>query len=350
MSLACFDTLVGLSATEYECFTDETPDGFDDSDSGYYLTDTDYGLTVLQDCGIAGWGILDAARTQAIRETKTDLRAALRDRFNGFPTPFSGLIGQMKSTAAQSVTNTHAGLRIRARTRQKGVKLVIKKIYLALNTIGTYQITIRSNDPLFTNPANTPVTITVANTFTASGAIAIELPFWSDSCHERYLEYYIGVELAGANPRNNALKCCGNNPGWQKHMDVSGFKADTNDPEDVGDFSSLAYGFSLDAYLTCEELDWICELDELNGYYIKDVLARTVQFRGAALAISALLDSRDVNPCYNSIADNLNTKRNYLNQRWADNIAWIAQNVPSGVTDCFTCKPENTFQRGRMLV
>ena len=96
MALTCFNTLVGLSATDFACFTDTIPDDYDTSDSGYYLTDTDYGLTIAEQCTFDGWTLLDAALTQAIRETKTDLRAALRTRFDGYVTPFSGLIGQQK--------------------------------------------------------------------------------------------------------------------------------------------------------------------------------------------------------------------------------------------------------------
>lgn len=350
MALTCFDTLVGLSATDFACFTDTIPDDYDTSDSGYYLTDTDYGLTIAEQCTVDGWTLLDAALTQAIRETKTDLRAALRTRFDGYVTPFSGLIGQQKSNAPQTVNQDYIGLRIRTR-RQKGVKLVIKKIYLALNTAGTYSVTITSNDPLFTSPAATSVTIATPNAFTGSAAVALELPFWSDSCPDDYLEYYISIDRNGATPRNNTLKCCGNNPVWLKHMDVTGFYADTDTPTDgAGGYSNQAYGFSLDAYLTCEELDWICELDELNGYHLKDVVARTIQFRGAAIAISSLIDRIQVNPCTGYQFENLNSRRAYLNKRYSENIQWIAQNMPNGVTDCFTCKPKDTFKRSRQLV
>ena len=350
MSLACFDTLVGLSSVDYPCFSDTAPDGYDDSDSGYYLTDTDYGLTIASQCTVEGWTMLSAALTQAVRETKTDLRAALRSRYDGFISPFSGLIGQQKSNGPQSVNKDFIGLRIRTR-RQKGVKLVIKKIYLALSATGTYSVTITSNDPLFTSPTATSVTIASANTFTGSAAVALELPFWSDSCPGDYLEYYIALDRNDATPRNNVLKCCGNAPGWIKHMDVSGFYADTNTPEDgAGSFSSAAFGVSLDAYLTCEELDWICELDELNGYYLKDVVARTIQFRGAAIGISALIDTMQVNPCTGYQLESLNARRAYLNKRYSENVQWIAQNVPQGATNCFVCKPENTFYRSRQTV
>lgn len=118
----------------------------------------------------------------------------------------------------------------------------------------------------------------------------------------------------------------------------------------TGNFGNQANGFVLDGYLSCAELDWICELDTLGGYYLKDVMARTVQFRGAAIAIAALTDTLQVNPCTGYQLEALTGKRAYLNKRYAENIAWIAGNIPAGVTDCFTCKPENKFHKQKMLV
>ena len=349
MSLACFDTLVGLSKVEYDCFADALPTGFDDSDSGYHLTDTDYGLTVIDQCTINGWTLLEAARTQAILEVKSDLRAKLRDRYDGGITPFSGIIAQLSFTGSQSVSKNFLGHRHRTKN-QKGAKLVIKKIYLGLSIAGTYNVTITSNDPLFVSPAATPVVIATANTMTAHTlATPIELPLFSRSCEGLWLEYYIGFDRNGATPVNNKITCCGNQPTWKQHLTVSGFDATDNIATDGG-FTSMGMGMALDAYLACEELDWICEAEYLNGYHLKDVLARALQMRGAAIAISAMVDQFGVNPCISSQYENLNARRAYLNKRSSEMLDWVSQNVPKGVTDCFTCKPQEMFHRAKILV
>ncbi len=349
MSLACFDTLVGLSKVEYDCFDDETPAGFDDSDSGYHLTDTDYGLTIIEQCAVSGWALLEAARTQAILEIKSDLRAKLRDKYDGALAPFSGVIAQLSSTGTQSVSRDFLGLRIRTKN-QKGAKLVLKKIYLGLSIAGTYSVTITSNDPLWAVPTATAVVIATPNTMTAHTLTTpIELPLFSRTCEGQWLEYYISFDRNGATPRNNKITCCGNQPTWKQHLTVSGFESTDNEATD-GQFSSMAFGMALDAYLACEELDWICEAEELGGYHLKDVVARTLQMRGAAIAISAMVDQFGVNPCISSQYENLNSRRSYLNKRSAENVDWISQNVPRGVTDCFTCKPQDTFHRSKTLV
>lgn len=350
MALTCLDTLVGLSATDYACFTGDAPDGFDTSASGYYLTDTDYGLTIAEQCTVDGWAMLAAARTQAIREFKTDLRAMLRQEYNG-PRPFVGLIGQLKSSGLRTVTDDYIGFRIRVRKMQKGAKLVIRKIYLGVDTSATFSVLITSNDPLFVAPD--PVDIdTTANTFSNTVLdTAIELPFWSEACPDEYLEYYFLTARASAKPMNNSFKCCGSTPAWTGFVWADGMAStDTDAEENGGNFGSHANGFALDAYLTCEELDWICNLEYLNGYSVLDVVARTIQFRGAALAISSMIDTIQVNPCTGYQLEALNTKRAYLNKRYSENIAWITQNLPAGLTDCFACKPEKIFHKAQMLV
>ena len=349
MALTCLDTLVGLSSTEYACFTDAVPDNFDTSDSGYYLTDVDYGLTVSEQCALAGWTMLSNALTQAIAETKTDLRAKLREKFAGRVSPFSGQIGKLKSTGALSLSKDYIGIRIRVKRQIRGAKWVFKKIYLGLNTSGAKSVTVTSNDPLFTAP--TPVSVTaVANQF-AYAETSIELPLWSRAEFDagECLEYYLTIPRGSVQPLNNTLNCCGSTPGWMGYFWAEGMAAD--DDEGSGATYGLnANGMVLDGYLTCEELDWLCDAEELGGYYTTDVLARTIQFRGAAIAISALLDTLQVSPCTGYQFENLNAKRNYLNQRYAENVQWIANNIPPGVTDCFTCKPEQMQRRAKLLV
>lgn len=349
MSIACLDTLVGLSKTPRDCFTDAVPDDFDTSDSGFYLTDTDYGLTVIDQCETAGWTLLQAAKEQAILEFKADLRAKLRERYAGAITPFSGLIGQLKSTGTVSVSPAKIGHRFRMK-RQKGASLFLKKVYVGINTSGTYTLKVRSNDPLFV-PVDVSLTVT-ANALTTAHVLAteIELPCWSRSCQDTYLEYYASIDRGAALPLNNTLTCCGNKQAWANHVDVSGFMAADETAETNASFSSNAYGIAFDAYLQCAELDWICELEELNGYPILQVIARAIQFRGAAIAIAALIETLQVTPCTGYQMETLNSQRAYLNKRYADNIAWIAANLPDGLTDCFACKPEAIFQRNKILV
>lgn len=349
MALTCLDTLVGLSKIEYACFTDAVPDTFDTSDSGYHLTDTDYGLTVVDQCSLSGWTLLSSALEQAVLEFKTDLRAKLRERFDSRLYPFRGEIGKRKSTGTTTVTKDYIGVRLRVKQQIKGAKFVFKRIYVGLNTSDDFDITVTSNDPGFSAPADATIT-TTANSF-ASAVVTWELPLWSYSELDsaEHLEYYITIPRASAQPLNNTFSCCGTTPAWMQYFWVDGMAATDNEGTG-GTFGIQVNGFVLDGYLSCEELDWLCEAEELNGYAVLDVAARAIQFRGAALAISGLLDTIQVNPCSGYQFENLNTRRAYLNKRYADYIDWLTDNMPTGVTDCFTCKPEKKFTRAKLLV
>jgi len=347
MSDCCFDSLIGLSKKNFACFTDTRPPGYNRSDSGYHLTDTDFGLTVMDQCELAGWTLLQSAKDQAIIEVKEDLRALLREKYNSGISPFNGIISGLTSSGTQAATKSTIGLRIRTKN-QKGAVLVIKKIYLGLNATGQQSLTISSNDPLFE-----PFTISVssqAGLFKENDPLeSVELPLYSRTCNEKWLEYYISIPRGGSMPLNNKVTCCGARPAWLNHIDVSGFEADDSKATG-GNFSSMAYGMAIDCYLACDELGWLCEVEKLGGYYVKSVFARAIQERSAAIAISALIDTIQVNPCTGYQIENLMGKRNFLNKKAADNVLWLSQNVPNGVTDCFSCKPSGTFHRSKQLV
>lgn len=351
MALACLDTLVGLSPASIGCFVDAEPADFDTSDSGYYILDSEFGLTIAEACEIEGWTLLEAAREKGILQFRTDLGAALRARYGSAISPFSGLVGKLDSTATVAASFDRAGLRLRVRRMVKGGKIVLKKAYIGVNTTGTYAVSVTSNDPLFTEP--TPVNVSAtANQFGSGTTLGlIELPMWSDSCPDTWLEYFVSFPLDGALPLNNSLGCgCGRSKNaWAEHLEVAGFNSDSDTP-DTGAFSSKAYGLVLDAYLSCGEMDWLCDLAESNGDYALQVAARTLQFAEAIAAIDALVNTYKINVCTHYNQDEMISRRNFLAKSYANNIAWIAANVPQGATGCFACRPEKRFNKTAQLV
>lgn len=350
-ALDCLETIVGLSANSISCFVDAKPEGFSTSDSGYYIIDPEFGLNIAEACEIEGWSLLERARARGILQFKTDLSAALRTRFGTAISPFAGLIGQLKNTGTKSAANDRAGLRLRVLRQVKGGKIVLKKAHIGVNTTGNYAVSVTSNDPLFTEP--TPVNVAAtANTWGAGTDLGlIELPMWSASCPETYLEYFISFPLAGALPLDNKISCgCGSTKeGWKQQIDASGFNSDSDTPL-TGAFSGAAYGLVLDVYFGCGELDWLCQLEEWNGDYNQQVTARTLQFAQAVAAIDELINSYKINVCTSYNQDEMNSRRNWLAKSYANNIAWIAANVPPGATGCFACRPEKKFHKTAQLV
>lgn len=342
-ALDCLTTLIGLSQTDYDCFTDTTPDDYDVSDSGYFLTDADYGLEIIGTCETEGWGLLERARTAGIRDFKADFSGMLRNEYSGAMRAFSGLIGQIKSAGVGSPTKAFIGHEIRT-ANIKGGKLVLKGLRVGLNEAGTYNIRIRSTDPLFV-AVDDDVTVATGGQFaTKTFATEIELPFYTRAELDDDLRYYVSIERGSAKPLQNVFACCGNKDlAWQKHMDVSGFQASDAAGTSGLTLEANAQGLVMDAYLTCGELDWLCELVELNGVNYRAVVARAIQMRAAAVAISEMVAKNTVNICTLYNMEGLNAKRTWLNNEYTNRLTWLAQNLPQGVTGCFTCKPTRQF-------
>ncbi len=351
MSLACLDTLVGLSPDEHACWTTDPPSGYGTSGSGYYLTDQDYGVTVMDGSEVDGWGILTAAREQAVREVKTDLLALIMARFDSALYPFNGWVGKLKHTGTNSAADgAYIGLRIRAR-RQKGVVLVLDEVRLGLDTAGPHSVTVASNDPLFVAPAALSVAHS-ANAFEGDSwpSGGVSLPLWTETDETDWIEYYVAIERGSAAALNNKLWCCAAAPEWRGHFEVAGFSADSAAPETAGAFSSMGNGMAIKAHLTCQNLDWLCELEQLNGYYLSDVLARAIQQRAAAIVCAALLETPGIAVGSGFNAKVLIDRRNFLNPKSAEKLQWIAENLPAkGVTDCFKCKPSKLFHTSKIL-
>jgi hypothetical protein len=62
-------------------------------------------------------------------------------------------------------------------------------------------------------------------------------------------------------------------------------------------------------------LDWLCELVEHNGVNYRAVVARAIQMRAAAVAISEMVAKNTVNICTLYNLEGLNAKRNLAEQR-----------------------------------
>jgi hypothetical protein len=352
MSVACIDTLVGLSSTSPKCFTDAEPEGYDTSDSGYYVNDPDYGIPIIEACRFDGWGILSRSLELAIRDFKTDLAASLLTTHEKKQMGFQGTIGQIKNSGTESINlnKTHIGNVIKT-GNFRGLNLVVRNVFLGLDTTGTYTLKINSNDPDF--PEITRSIQSTAGTFRKNAVTAFTLPLNSvydlSGPYSDGLEYYLTIERGSAKPLQSNISCCGQGRPWERWFTVQGLKA-TDELGANADESSTTCGLVLDCYLQCEELGWICDLTSMNGYDVRSVIARTIQFRAGAYAIAQLIDDDVVNLCTVYNLQQLQERRNFLNKRYGENIAWIAANVPVGASDCYTCKQENTISIKSQLV
>lgn len=348
----CLDTLVGLSIDDCACFETGRPVDYNTSESGYYLTDPDYGFPMLEaldqsgDCtGIGAWDVLTSARSQAILQFRTDFLAKVRDRYRRRVSTWKGTIGKLTWKVAQTGFRQYSGIVIRPQMIKDG-KLVITGAWLGLTTTeATVTLNVTSSDPTFS--AITRTLSSTGNTFKqtvfASGQ-EVTLPFYSDKVDT--LEYYIYLDTTGITPLANNFYCCGGPGPYSQHLRFGGFTMATVPVYDeVSLGANACYGLALDGYFACNELEWICDLDALSGYEVKSVIARAIQANGAAIAASEVLNSSRINRY--TTWDNTRLAEQYksLKDAYMNYLTWLVENFPGDASDCFECKSAANFQR-----
>lgn len=347
--IACLEQLVGITDNPCPCYDNTdgvisyNPDEIKTSESGYYLTDHDYGVPMLpavlasRNCGDGSiWEAMVRARTSAINSIETDLRAALLLRFDKGFKPFDGAVGQAKFSGTQAITADYAGIQIRP-DRYKDASLVITGVWMALTTSEVKTLTFGSNNPEFTSTTR-DVTSGAQELQKTVFVTPVTLPMYS--ILEDDLRYTVTYEIDGNQPVNNSLSCCGDTPDWKNVMRAEGVV--TSDLSRLNDYdygSSNAHGLILEAYITCDFLAWVCELRELNGYDFRDVLARTIQFRAGVGLLTFILESSQSNFYTHLETEALYGKRNHYSKRYEENIMWMVRNLPERASGCYKCKP-----------
>lgn len=364
--LDCLTNLVGLTDKDCECYSSGEPDGFDtinETETGYYLTDEDYGFPLIDsvyagiDCGDANniYSVLQRSRANAINSIYTDLQAAMLQFWDRAVRPFSGLVGQRRSTATVTPSKGVVG-QLWKPNPIKGASFVVTHVWVGVSQVGSVTLKISSNDPDFDEYTQAVTITTAGKPERFALTTPVELPLYSknvigggccNSCGLRYTISY--VPTTGMKYLNNKFSCCGgHNTEWKEYFSASGFETD-----DLNEFlddcsascNSMAAGLSVEGYLACDNLQWLCELEALNGKDLRDVLARAIQFKATEFLAQHVLDSSNINYWTTLNREAIYGKRNHAKKRFDEYMIWIAENVPVGMTGCYKCKPSKIQRR-----
>lgn len=341
--LTCLSEIVGLSPASVPCFTDSAPSGYNNSSSGYFLTDPDFGIGRFLNCSFPGWGILANARTQAARDFEVDLGARMRDGYVSTGGVFSGIVGKMKFSGVALPTQGRVGQRWKP-YKKRGGRFIIKKIHIGVDVSAAYEVVLNSNLPGFVR--QTVSVNATANVFTPV-AVNWEIPFYSK--YECEPEFYISFARGAAKPLNNVFSCCSDNPAYREFLDVAGYQG-SDEIGGNGAFDSGAGGLVIEGYLDCAGLNWVCDVQELGGFDMSLVIARTIQFRAAAVALAEISTRGDFNACTLYNPAGMTAQQNFLNTRYAENVRWLAENMPAGASDCWACKPDKYFTKTNIIL
>jgi hypothetical protein len=338
MKVDCLESLVGLSDRYCDCTSGGQPEDWNTSESGYYLTDSEYGMPLVDavfanlDCSeTTVWDQLLRAKTQAIRDFQGDLLQMLAaNRENKVPS-WKGLIG--KTDGIFGGTNrTYAGIQLRPKYRTIDAYFVVTGLMLAVETPGSYPITITSNDPEFNTITDTAV-ITNDKWQRHTFATPIRLPLYK--INEESLRYTVAIEHGGSRFRFNKPYCC-QKPLWAHYFDFGGFSEDGINNE-INYCGTNFGGMAIEGYFDCQKLDWLCKLDELNGLDFKDLVARCIQLKGAIKLATNILEGGRINYWTVLAPETLAARRTMLQDKYQEYMTWMVRNLPGNVSGCWGC-------------
>lgn len=337
MPVSCLDSIVGLSDRDCDCLSGGRPADWNDSDSGYYLTDAEYGFPMLDavfanvNCAETNvWDSLAASRSEAIRDFQGDLIQMLYANKETKVPNWRGLIG--KTDGSWWHTADYMGVQLRPKLRLKDAAFVVTAIHTAIETPGTYTVEITSNDYEFT-PESLLVNATGGVWQRTPLPTPIRLPFYK--LNEESLRYSISLLANGSRTRANRAYCC-SKPEWLYYFDYGGF-GEREINNEVNYCNSTFGGVAVEGHFDCDSLGWICNLQEMNGYDIQDLIARCIQFKGAAKMISKVLESGRVNYWTALAPDNLVAKRQRLMDSYKEYMTWMVKNLPGTISGCWGC-------------
>lgn len=331
------NTIIGLSSQDIACFADANPVGYQTSDSGYYLNDAEFGVRVLTDCTLTdGWAVFQNARTAAIRAVTDDILARLSDRFQDSFRPFKGAIGEIGFTGINYVGKSYIGVDVSFKGKGvRGLNLIVEGAYFGSDTAGAFPLSVRSNNPDFSPVTGLSVSSAASGFLYTAFPSEVKVPLWTDVPFEDGTGYRFAVTRGSAQPLNSKLFCCGGRPEWRQSFQVYGFDSQSAifDEKTQGT-STLNQGLVLKARLSCDNLKWLCDIEQIDGYNLMQVVARMVQYRAAIGAYSDMIGRNIINACTLYNREEIEIHRAFLAGKYEDHLTWLIQKLPANVFEC----------------
>lgn len=324
----CLTYTVGLTDNTCECWQGDAPQGYNTSDTGYYLTDEVDGFPLLEavfeslDCGGGAtiFSVLESARESAIRELVTDVGAriiALRDGL----AKREMFIGRNVQKNGIRPRYGEAGIRILPATGLRDAVLQISQVRLGTVTAGDVDVTLKKD-------GEAVGTVTISTQAGKWNPVNVDwsLPFYNADSSEAPV-YTITYPTAGVTCIGNNFFCCGYKPEWKRkqYFLAEGQDGEVNNP-------SAAFGLSLSAAMSCDMTNWLCRAEAS----LVRVAAKAIQFKGAEHLARYVLDSSSINRYTMLDAAKIERKIAHYSAEYVNRIEYLAQNAPE--TACAGCK------------
>lgn len=373
----CLEYAFGITNIECECIEDNRPSDYDASDSGLFLDEIISLKMFKENNCFEGdlWTKITASKREALNILKADVIGCVANNAQLTRKVFKGIIGdpQKVSSRDESVgSNTKAGMKMYA-ANIVGGKSSIRRIGLALNTTGTYELNLYSNQ---SDVALGTYTLNATANKLTWNDVVIELPLESD--YNYNLIYYFVVTLpTNVKPKEVKTDCgCGsgfkpfyniNAPSfnsmtpkgqfeWANYVMVTGIQgSDISIIDDWRTQGNHTNGVLLDIQFSCNTETVICNGD-LDYQSDPIAMALAGAYRYLTAYHLALKIIRDPEPTKFTMLpfDQLAKDVSLYSEEYNKRVQYICSQLskPENInrsSDCFMCKEISGARKGSIL-
>lgn len=357
----CLEGVVGLSANDCACFETDRPEDFNTSASGYYLDSEEYGFPLqipasIQACSTTDvWSVLDRARSAGITQFVTDLGAGLLSGpYKKKVEPFNDWIGKNSHSMNLAGFSTYVGIKICPKIFRGTIGKVHQlELYLSGRSGDTITVGFYDEDAL---TSGTPLATAAVVMSGTKGVVNLTSEFVHDfmtdysSRSPLWILYQPGAGL----PRNNTIKCatCGSKDKYETYFSISGVTgASLTDVRDLAlkmnsdcelnSPSAYSYGLRLNMGVSCGN-SWLCQNFDYDNDDWARVMAECICLYGIKSLIGIILKDPSPNKYTMITREEIALHRERVGTLLGQRMPWLAQNMPSTATDCFTCNEKVT--------
>lgn len=347
----CFDGIIGLTQANCNCLTDK-PAGYDQSKSGYYVDDMEFGIPLnsignAADCGEGSiWDLMNRARNEAVRDFIADLSIMIAQSNQKPFGAYSGPLANYKESHNSTLNHLKqwAGARYRPK-RYKGVSMRLTEVCGFFASSGPVEVFLYSSQDYVT--PITSFTINAVANHRACNALPdpLDLPL---SYQGRRIDYFMVYDSTSIKPRNLEWNCgCGTQPLLYQYFEGGGFSIDDlADMPDVKSVTNYVNGLYPVVTIGCDTTGWLCrDWDYLTDPFGR-VMANTIMYYSIMKLAGFILNSNRINFYTILKREELFGRRASLRKKIEFNMNYLIDNIPAGASDCIDCAGTyNIFKR-----
>ncbi len=350
--LECIQNAIGLTRNDCDCYEDNRPEGYNESETDLYIDELD-GLPLdfaqaIVNCGDEDglWSLMVKARENAVITLTNDLAACVAKNYTLKNKTFRGYLGEpgFKKTLDRSL-DTYVGMEIKS-LNKKATYLTLISIALSITESGDFVVYLHSNKQDDALESYTITTVANRNTVYLL-PVPKELPLYDAACEE--IEYYLVYAPGSALVKNNKLSCgCGSKDAYvEKYVKLKGIKnSSVTDLYLAPNDSTYSYGLSVSVVLECDTTEVICN-NYADDFAFKQYVGQAQVYKAAENLLNYILGTGEINRYTTMNREHLYGKRNHFKTQYVDHIGYLCSAIDLSKTDCYECKKRIVLRKLR---